>query len=189
MKLRLLVASMALVGSTAFAQSSVTVVYGIQEAVPSNVQSHVTNFSARTTVIKDLLTVDGGIQTTTQDISRQVTNRYEIGTTIGQNLNDTFRADVRLATGIKSVSAKQDFAYYSVEPGVTARLGDFSARVAYRFRTAYDSVPANNNDTSNTIRYSVGYNVTKKDRVALGYDVLRGDGANNSSTISYTRSF
>lgn len=187
MKLRLLVASMALVGSTAFAQSSVTLVYGIQEAVPSNVQSHVTNMNARTTVVKDLLAVDAGIQTTTADISRQVTNRYEIGAVVGRNVTDTFRGDIRLATGIKSVSAKQDFGYYSVEPGISAKLGDFTARVAYRFRTAYDETV--NADTSNTMRYSVGYNVTKQDRVSLGYDVLRGDGANNNTTVSYTRSF
>jgi hypothetical protein len=187
MKLKLLVVALAVISSSVFAQSSMTVVYGVQEAVPSNVQSHITNFVGRTTVVKNVLTVDGGIYTTTADVSRAITNRYEIGTTAGHNLNDMFRGDVRVATGMKSVSAKQDFGYYSVEPGINAKLGNFTARVAYRYREAYDS--SVNADTSNTVRYSVGYNLTKQDRVAVGYDRLRGDGANNSTTVSYTRSF
>jgi hypothetical protein len=187
MKLKFLVASLALASSSVFAQSSATIVYGVQDAVPTNVQSHITNFVARTTVVKNVLTVDGGIYTTTADVSRAITNRYEIGATAGHNLTDMFRGDVRVATGMKAVSTKQDFGYYSVEPGINAKLGDFTARVAYRFRTAYDSEV--NADTSNTMRYSVGYNVTKQDRISVGYDRLRGDGANNSTTVSYTRSF
>lgn len=187
MKLKLLVASLALVSSSVFAQSSMTIVYGVQDAVPSNTQSHITNFVGRTTVVKNVLTVDGGIYTTTADVSRAITNRYEIGATAGHNLTDMFRADVRVATGMKAVSTKQDFGYYSVEPGINAKLGNFTARVAYRYRDAYDS--SVNADTSNTMRYSVGYNVTKQDRISVGYDRVRGDGANNSTTVSYTRSF
>lgn len=188
MKSKLLIALLLSVGvSVANAQSSATIVYGVQDAVPTNVQSHITNFVARTTVVKDVLTVDGGIYTTTADVSRAITNRYEIGATAGHNLTDMFRGDVRIATGMKAVSTKQDFGYYSVEPGINAKLGDFTARVAYRFRNAYDTNA--NADTSNTMRYSVGYNVTKQDRVSVGYDRLRGDGANNSTTVSYTRSF
>lgn len=188
MKLKLIAAaSLVAFSALANAQSSVTMVYGVQEAVPSNVQSHITNFVARTTVVKNVLTVDGGIYTTTADVARSITNRYEVGATAGHNLTDMFRADVRVATGMKAVSTKQDFGYYSVEPGINAKLGDFTARVAYRFRTAYDADV--NADTSNTMRYAVGYNITKQDRVTVGYDALRGDGANNSTTVSYTRSF
>lgn len=186
MKLKFLVAALALASSSVFAQSSATIVYGVQDAVPTNTQSHITNFVVRTTVVKNL-TVDGGIYTTTADVSRAITNRYEIGATAAQNLTDMFRADVRVATGMKAVSTKQDFGYYSVEPGISAKLGDFTARVAYRYREAYES--SVNADTSNTMRYSVGYNLTKQDRVAVGHDRLRGDGANNSTTVSYTRSF
>lgn len=187
MKLKMLVAALMLAGSSiASAQSSVTVVYGIQNAVPSEVQSHVTNFVGKTAINKTFA-VDAGIYTTTADVARTITNRYEIGGSAGYDITPMFRGDVRLATGMKSVSAKQDFGYYSVEPGINAKLGDFTGRVAYRFRTAYDANA--NADTSNTMRYAVGYNVTKQDRVAVGYDVLRGDGANNTTTVSYTRSF
>jgi hypothetical protein len=188
MKLKIaLLATLLTIAGVASAQSSVTLVYGVQEAVPSTTQSHITNFVGRTTAIKDVLTVDAGIYTTTADVARTITNRYEIGATGGYNFTQMFRGDVRVATGMKAVSAKDDFGYYSVEPGINAKFGDFTGRVAYRFRTAYDSNV--NADTSNTMRYSVGYNVTKQDRVSVGYDRLRGDGANNSTTVAYTRSF
>jgi hypothetical protein len=102
------------------------------------------------------------------------------------DFSSILRGDVRLSTGMKQKSGVQDFGYYSVEPGVTAKFGDISARVAYRYRSAYDTVNA---DQSNTMRYSVGYALTKKDAIRLGYDVQRGDGANTQTTIAYTRSF
>jgi len=187
MKLKIVfMATLLAMTGAAFAQSSVTVVYGVQEGVPSGVQSHITNFVGRTAINKNF-TVDGGIYATTADVARSITNRYEIGATGGYDLTSIIRGDVRVATGMKAVSAQQDFGYYSVEPGVNAKFGDITTRIAYRFRTAYDSTA--NADTSNTMRYSVGYNVTKQDRVSVGYDRVRGDGANNSTTVSYTRAF
>ena len=187
MKSKLLIALLLSVGvSLANAQSSVTVVYGVQDAVPSNVQSHVTNFVGKTAIDKTF-SVDAGIYTTTADVARTITNRYEIGATGGYDFTSIIRGDLRLATGMKAVSSKDDFGYYSVEPGVNAKFGDITARVAYRFRTAYDANA--NADTSNTMRYALGYNVTAKDKVTVGYDRLRGDGANNTTTVAYTRSF
>jgi hypothetical protein len=187
MKLKIaLLATLLTMAGVASAQSSVTLVYGVQDAVPSTTQSHITNFVGRTAINKNF-TVDGGIYTTTADVARTITNRYEIGATGGYDFTSIIRGDVRVATGMKAVSAQQDFGYYSVEPGVNAKFGDITTRVAYRFRTAYDSNV--NADTSNTMRYSVGYNVTKQDRISVGYDRLRGDGANNSTTVSYTRAF
>jgi len=187
MKLKIaLLATLLAIAGIASAQSSVTVVYGVQEAVPSTTQSHVTNFVGKTAIDKTFA-VDAGIYTTTADVARTITNRYEIAATGGYDFTSIIRGDVRLATGMKAVSSKDDFGYYSVEPGVNAKFGDITARVAYRFRTAYDSNV--NADTSNTMRYALGYNVTAKDKVTVGYDRLRGDGANNTTTVAYTRSF
>ena len=187
MKSKLLIALLFSAGvSLANAQSSVTLVYGVQDAVPSNVQSHVTNFVGKTAIDKTFA-VDAGIYTTTADVARTITNRYEVGASAGYDITEMFHGDVRLATGMKAVSGKQDFGYYSVEPGINGKLGDFTARVAYRFRNAYDTNA--NADTSNTMRYAVGYNITKQDKVTVGYDALRGDGANNTTTIAYTRAF
>jgi uncharacterized membrane protein len=188
MKLKLIAAA-SLVAFSAFAnaQSSATLTYGVKDTdTTPSVQSHVLNMSVKTRAFTNV-DVDAGINTETADVARTVTNRYEIGVTPGYNITDTFRGDVRLATGIKQKSGVQDFGYYSVEPGVTAKFGDISTRVAYRYRTAYDSNV--NADTSQTMRYSVGYALTKKDAIRLGYDVQSGDGANKQTTIAYTRSF
>lgn len=170
MKLKLIAAaSLVAFSALANAQSSVTATYGVKDttATPS-VQSHVMNMSVKTRAFTNV-DVDAGINTETADVARTVTNRYEIGVTPGYAITDMFRGDVRIATGIRQKSGVQDFGYYSVEPGITGKLGDFRARVAYRYRTAYDA--DTNAYTSQTMRYSVGYAVTKKDAIRLGYDV------------------
>lgn len=183
-KMTLLATLFAFAG-VASAQSSVTVTYGVQDLVPSNVQNHVVNFSAKTAVTKGI-SVDAGIYTTTADVANTITNRYEVGVGGGFSINPAVTTDLRVATGIKAKSGSQDYSYYSVEPGVNAKFGDVTARVAYRYRDAFNDA---NPDRSNTMRYSVGYAVTKKDSIRIGYDVLRGDGANNTTTVAYTRSF
>jgi len=186
MKLKLIVAaSLVAFSAMASAQSSVTATYGMQSLVPSDVQNHVVNFSAKTAVTKDV-SVDAGILTTTADVANTITNRYELGVSGGFSINPVVTTDLRVATGMKAKSGSQDFGYYSVEPGVNAKFGDVTARVAYRYRDAFDTA---NPDRSNTMRYSVGYNVTKQDKVTLGWDNLTGDGANKTTTIAYTRSF
>ena len=187
MKLKLIAAaSLVAFSAMASAQSSVTATYGVKEADVTNVQSHVLNMSVKTRAFTNV-DLDAGINTETADVARTVTNRYEIGATTGIDLTSFLRGDVRVGTGMKQKSGVQDFGYYSVEPGVTAKFGDISTRVAYRYRTAYDSNV--NADTSQTMRYSVGYALTKKDAIRLGYDVQSGDGANKQTTIAYTRSF
>jgi len=188
MKFKLIAAaSLVVFSALANAQSSATLTYGVKDttATPS-VQSHVLNMSVKTRAFTNF-DVDAGINTDTTDSKNVITNRYEVGVTPFYNINNNFRGDVRVATGVKAKSGSDGYNYYSVEPGVTAKFGDISARVAYRYRTAYDSNV--NADTSQTMRYSVGYTLTKKDAIRLGYDVQSGDGANKQTSIAYTRSF
>ena len=186
MKFKLLVAtSLVAFSAMASAQSSVTATYGVQSLVPSDVQNHVVNFSAKTAVTKGIA-VDAGIYTTTADVANTITNRYELGVSGGFSINPAVTTDLRVATGMKAKSGSQDFSYYSVEPGINAKYGNVTARVAYRYRDAFNEVNA---DRSNTMRYSVGYNVTKQDKVTLGWDNVSGDGANKTTTVAYTRSF
>jgi len=93
----------------------------------------------------------------------------------------------RLALGEK-YSNTGNFAYYSVEPGVTYTLGDATAKVGYRYRTAIVD-PNVSNDTTDTVRAGVSYAVSKKDSIGLRYDRVRGDSTNHSYNLSYTRSF
>lgn len=186
MKLKLIVAtSLVAFSAIASAQSSVTATYGVQSLTPSDVQNHIVNFSAKTAVTKDI-SVDAGIQSTIADVANTITNRYELGVSGGFSINPVVTTDVRVASGMKAKSGSQDFSYYSVEPGVNAKFGAVTARVAYRYRDAFDT---DNADRSNTMRYSVGYNVTKTDKVTLGWDNVSGDGANKTTTFAYTRSF
>lgn len=188
MKLKLLVAALALSSSSVFAQSSVTLGYGVQDAVPTNVQSHVTSISAKTNLISGL---DGdiGMTQTAADVSNKLTVRTEAGLSSGYEVTSFAKATIRGAVGMKAVSGSEAFSYYSVEPGLNVKtpVDGLTARVAYRFRTAFDSTA--NADTSNTMRYQIGYALTSKDRVTVGYDTLRGDGANNQTYLQYTRNF
>jgi hypothetical protein len=186
MKIKLLAAaSLVAISSIASAQSSVTATYGVQDLVPTGTQNHIINFAAKT-AINNTLAVDAGIQTTTADVANTITNRYEAGLTAGVDVG-SIRPDVRLAVGQKQKSGVESFSYYSIEPGVNVTLpAGLSARVAYRHRDAFNDV---NQDQSNTWRASVGYNLTKTDKVSIGYDRLRGDGANNTTYVAYTRSF
>ena len=81
-----------------------------------------------------------------------------------------------------------NFAYYSIEPGVTYTIGKATAKVGYRYRTAVVD-PNVSNDTTDTVRAGVSYAVTNKDAVGFRFDRVRGDSTNHSYNISYTRSF
>lgn len=183
----MLVAAPLVAGSSlAFADSSVTLGYGVKHVDATNTQNHVQSIVGKTSVGYGI-NLDAGIIADTADVSKAITNRYETGLSGGYDIpNTVLNANLRVATGIKAPSGKADFGYYSFEPGVNAKLGDFTARVAYRYRSAYDTVNA---DQNTTMRYSVAYNLTPKDKFTLGYDKQSGDGANNTTTIAYTRSF
>ena len=104
-------------------------------------------------------------------------------TTIG-----LFSPYTRLAVGQKFTS-ETNFSYYSIEPGVSAPLGNtgLTARLGYRYRAAFDS--AAYADTTNTWRLGMSYAVTKQDTVGIRYDQVRGDTNQNAVAFNYTRNF
>jgi hypothetical protein len=93
----------------------------------------------------------------------------------------------RVALGEK-YSNTGNFAYYSIEPGVTYTVGKATAKVGYRYRTAVVD-PNVSNDTTDTVRAGVSYAVTAKDAIGFRFDRVKGDSTNHSYNISYTRSF
>jgi hypothetical protein len=95
---------------------------------------------------------------------------------------------VKLGTGQKFTSAT-NHSYYSVEPGVTAPLGNtgLTARLGYRYRTAFDSTAFA--DTTNTWRLGMSYAITKQDTVGIRFDQVRGDTNQNNIAFNATRSF
>jgi hypothetical protein len=190
MKLKMLVAALLVAGSSiASAQSSMTLGYAVQDDVSPAVQKHVNSVKVQTRLFGN---VDGdiGISATTADVANTISNRYEGGLTYSHGLTSWASGSVRGAYGVKQSSGKPEFSYYSVEPALTVKtpIEGLSAKVGYRMRDAVnsDAVAA---DRNNTVRYQVAYALTKQDKVAVGYDIQRGDSANKTIALNYTRGF
>jgi hypothetical protein len=126
------------------------------------------------------------ITDTVTDGTDKLSSRIEAGVT-GQHKYGAFTPYTRLGLGQKFNNGS-NFSYYSVEPGVKALIGNtgVTAKVAYRFRNAFDTV---NNDTTQTLRAGIEYSVTQKDTIGIGYDRVRGDSEQNIVKINYSRSF
>lgn len=114
-----------------------------------------------------------------------LSTRLEAGATVSAPLFGSVVGYTRIGYGLK-YSNTTDFAYYSVEPGVSMPVGPFTAKVGYRYRSATSSA---NNDQTNTSRVSVAYALTKNDSVAIGYDRMTGDAEAKVVRLSYTRGF
>ena len=93
----------------------------------------------------------------------------------------------RVALGEK-YSNTGNFAYYSIEPGVTYTIGKATAKVGYRYRTSVVD-PNVYNDTTDTVSVGLNYALTKHDSVGVRYDRVRGDSFNHIYNVNYTRSF
>lgn len=132
------------------------------------------------------MAVDVGLNQTQTDGTSALGTRLEAGLTGTMPLFANVKGYVRGAVG-QRYSNGADFTYYSVEPGVTAPVGPFTARVGWRYRTADNAVA--NNDQTHTMRYSLAYALTKQDSVALGYDRVTGDSDQKNVRLVYTRSF
>ena len=121
-----------------------------------------------------------------QDITNALSTRLEAGVT-GTAPVGPVNLYTRVALGQK-YNNTGSFTYYSIEPGVTYTVGQTTAKLGYRFRTAAEN-PNVNNDTTDTVRVGLSYALTKQDAVGVRYDRVRGDSTNHSYNFSYTRSF
>ena len=92
----------------------------------------------------------------------------------------------RAATGEKYTNTTS-FGYYSIEPGVAVPFGALTAKVGYRYRSAYDSDV--NNDQTHTMRYSLSYALSRVDTIGVRYDRVKGDNDQKITAVTYTRSF
>lgn len=159
-----------------------------------------------------------GVKNTPQDqrninltVRENITNNFigdvQLSDTVNKGSADTassFRAEAGL-TGLYDVGPAKlyargafgekyttttNFAYYSIEPGVIVPFGStgLSAKVGYRYRNAFNDVNTNN-DTTQTIRAGLAYDITKKDQVGVRFDRVRGDSQQNIWAFNYTRGF
>ena len=186
MKIKMLaLASLLAVSSIASAQS-VTVGYA-HRALDSGAQEHQNSLSVKTKAYGSF-TGDIGFSASQNDNTNAVTNRYELGVTYKQPLTSLLSADFRVAQGWKAKSGVEATTYYVLEPSVTAKIPSTAAsvKVGYRVRNAWESDVA---DNSKTTRLAFGYDLTKVDKISLGRDWQRGDGAVTQTTLQYTRAF
>jgi hypothetical protein len=188
MKMKMALASALLfVSGVASAQSSMSVNYAVQNDDSPAVQKHVTALKVQTKLTKS---IDGdlGISATTADVANTITNRYEAGLIYSLPVSSSVTASVRGGLGTKQASGKPDYAYYSVEPAVSFKLPveGFSAKVGYRWRDGFNDLAK---DTNQATRMSLTYALTKLDKVTIGHDIQRGDGANKTTSLQYSRSF
>lgn len=138
--------------------------------------------------INKVFAVDGLISNQVTEDTYKQTTRYEIGGNAVAPIVGPVDGYGRVAVGQKNVSGTQGFGYYSTEAGVIYHtpLKGFDAAIGYRYRTAFAE---GKGDTTNTTRYKIAYALTAKDSIGAGYDVVRGDGANRATSVSYTRKF
>jgi hypothetical protein len=129
---------------------------------------------------------DLAISNTQTDGTNALSTRLEAGATLTQPLFGSVKGYVRGAYGQK-YSNTTDFSYFSVEPGVTAPIGPFTAKVGFRYRSATDSIA--NNDQTHTVRTTLAYPLTKADTIAVRYDRVKGDNNQKIVVLAYTRGF
>jgi hypothetical protein len=129
---------------------------------------------------------DVSFSNTTTDGTGALTTRLEGGLTgLTQQVGPVI-GYVRAAVG-QRYSNTTDFSYYSVEPGVLIPMGNFTGKIGYRYRSAFDS--SANGDQTNTWRAGLSYALTKKDAVGVRFDSVRGDSKQDVWAVNYTRSF
>jgi hypothetical protein len=192
MKLKLLAAASLVAFSTMVsAQSSLTIGYALQDDASPAVQKHVNSIRFQTKLDKNL---DGdiGMSKTVADVANTITTRYEAGLTYKQPVASWVTASLRGAVGERQPSGKDSYYYYSVEPALTFKtpISGLDAKVGYRWRdTVQDRIASTRNDRNETTRYQLSYALTKVDKIAVGYDIQKGDGANTTTTLQYQRAF
>ena len=186
MKIKMLAAATLIAVTGLVSAQSVTVGYAVKK-LETNQSTHQNSISVKTKLLTNV-SGDIGFSGDQADSTNIVTNRYELGLTYSQKLADGISGDFRVANGWKAKSGSDVTNYYVLEPSVTARIANtpISVKVGYRWRNAWSDSVADNSETT---RLAISYDVTKKDKITLGADRLRGDGANTQTTLQYTRAF
>lgn len=186
MKKLILASILATSACLASAQTSVTLGGSLVDSDVNGQQTHRQSLTVRTGVGYGLVG-DVGVINSQNGTTNATSVRQELGLSGTLFTAGALSATVRGGLGLKTVSGSNSTEYFSVEPGVNLKLTEaLTARVAYRYRDAFSSSVA---DRSDTARFGVSYALTKKDTIGLGYDIVKKDGAETATTLSYTRSF
>jgi hypothetical protein len=134
---------------------------------------------------------DIGVQSLKNTASNAATSRVELGATasmpLAKGLGFYARVTVGEQFGSWARETGKEFKYWSVEPGVAYRTGNFDVRAGYRWRDSFDAItPGFKTDT---YKLGAGYSLSKTDRVGINYEDVRGNYKAKQYTVNYTRSF
>ena len=122
-----------------------------------------------------------------QEATQSVSTRLETGLTYNHKLSDNLSGYVRTAIGQRHrASGTGNHLFYSVEPGFNYRVDKVVMGVGYRYRNGFDPADL---DKTETYRFRVGYDITKKDMITIQRDITRGDSDVNTIGATYTRRF
>jgi hypothetical protein len=182
MKKILAILAMAFAGST-FAGSVTVEGQQIDSLTGANQKQY--SLSVKENLTREL-TGDVSFSNTITDGTGALSSRLEAGVTGTTQQVGPVAGYIRVGAGQK-FNNTGDFSYYSVEPGVLIPMGNFTGKIGYRYRSAFDSTA--NGDQTHTLRTGVSYAVTKKDAVGIRFDRMRGDSKQDSVAVNYTRSF
>jgi hypothetical protein len=179
---KIAIATLMVLASTAFA-ASVTLEGQDQQGERGAVGS--TNYALSVKdSINNTFAADIGLTNYQQDNTKALSTRLETGLTASVPMGPV-GLYARTSIGEKYNNTK-NFAYYSIEPGVTVTLGKVGFKLGYRYRDAVNEI---NLDKTRTGRVGVSYVLSNKDTIGVRYDKVTGDSWNHSYNVSYTRSF
>lgn len=187
MKKSLIVAALALLSASAFAETSFSYLDGVQKNEVGNATTHVNLVIVKTDLTKNFA-VDY-LATLKSDSSNTISNRQEGGLTYTQSVAGPVSAYARGSLGLKQTSGTPSFSYFTVEPGVAIALGDkLQAKVGYYYR---DETQSGHLDYLRQARYYVSYSLTPKDKILAAYmhDLKGNVTLANTPYIGYSRSF
>jgi hypothetical protein len=134
--------------------------------------------------VGQIFAADIGATNYQQDNTKTLSTRLETGITATLPVG-AVGLYARTAIGEKYNNTK-NFAYYSIEPGLTVTFGKVGFKLGYRYRDAVNEI---NLDKTRTGRIGLSYALTKKDVIGIRYDKVTGDSWNHSYNLNYTRSF
>lgn len=180
-----ILATVAMLASTVVFAGSATVEYQNFEGKSGSKDSQQVMLT-----VKEKLTTNlaGDIKMSNRwvDDTNSLSTRLELGLTGTKPINN-LELYTRLGVGEKFTGSTK-FEYYSVEPGIKAKLGNtgLQASLGYRYQTPFDS---SINDTTRTWRTGLAYNLSRIDAVGIRYDRARGDSNNDGVALFYTRGF
>jgi hypothetical protein len=184
---KLFLVTTTILSMSAFAGADFTYIDGIQTDQATKAVTHVNLFDFKTDLTKNLA---GDVMIINKSSNTNlVTNRTELGLTAKQAIVGPVDLYARGSLGYKQASGSNGLSYYTIEPGVKVTLpANLDLRVGYYYRNAIQNSYL---DKTSEMRYAVNYNLTKKDKISVGYfHSLSGNVAlANTKFVGYTHSF